>query len=232
MKKISVIIPTYNEEEFIENTLNQIKSSAKTKIEVIVVDGFSDDETVKIVRQKGLLCIQAEEKSRAAQMNAGARQASGDILYFLHADTIPPKNFDSLIIQSIKRGSSSGCFRLSFDSKHWFLSCLSYFTRFGTLWFRYGDQSLFVKKAVFQSLSGFREDMKIMEDQDIIKRIQKRHKFEVLKKAVITSSRRFKENGVYRLFSIYLQLFILSKFGVDQKKLANIYRNRIKSGKV
>src|SRR5688572_15940184 len=97
---ISVIIPTYNEADHIAETINNAKAAdGKDDIEFIVVDGGSSDATVSIAIDTGAKAIASNRKGRASQMNEGARIATGDILYFLHADTIPPKNFTTYILQ-------------------------------------------------------------------------------------------------------------------------------------
>ncbi len=232
LKKISVIIPTYNEQAYIKNTINKLRSLSDNPIEIIVVDALSIDDTVYLVNQSQIRCISTNQKNRAHQMNIGAEESDGEILYFLHADTIPPDHFDSIIIRSLNSGISAGCFRLSFDSKHWFLSGLAFFTRFKSLWFRYGDQSLFLSKSVFNAVGGFKEHMRVMEDQDIISRLRKRYPFKIVRNRVTTSARSFENNGVYRLFFIYMQIFLLAKFGVSQEKLVKLYRKKINQGKV
>src|SRR5215210_6458382 len=101
---ISVIIPTYNEGAIIKDTIHLIRQQAVTSdlTEIIVADGQSTDNTVKLCSQAGVTVIVCNQKGRSAQMNAGAAIAKGDLLYFIHADCIPPKNFSSAIIAVYK----------------------------------------------------------------------------------------------------------------------------------
>src|SRR5699024_12194073 len=91
------------------------------------------------------------------------------VLYFLHADTLPPRNFALDILKSVKKGLNAGCFRLSFNSKHPLLQGYAWFTRFNADCFRFVDQSLFITHAAFDRAGGFREDHIEMEDQEIVR---------------------------------------------------------------
>lgn len=153
----SIIIPTYNEADQIANTISIVHAANdKYEAEIIVVDGGSTDGTVAIAKQCGATVVVSERKGRAAQMNKGASVAKHEIIYFLHADSIPPNNFTTQIVGAYKDGAKSGCFRLAFDYDHWFLKANAWFTRFNLNALRFGDQSLFVTKEVFEKSGGFR----------------------------------------------------------------------------
>src|SRR3954454_21814016 len=118
----SIIIPTYNEADQIATTIAKTNAAkGDHEVEIIVVDGGSTDDTRGIALQKGAKVVIADRKGRAAQMNKGAAVAKYEILYFLHADSIPPNGFTTQILNAFVRGAKSGCFRLAFDHKHWFL---------------------------------------------------------------------------------------------------------------
>lgn len=226
--KISIIIPVYNEEEFIAETIDQVITTSRNRVEeIIVVDGGSTDSTVQKVSETSAQVVTSPKKGRAAQMNYGAFKAKGDILYFLHADSIPPEGFDLKILSEVEQGSSAGCFRLAFDRDHWLLNFYAWCTRFDVDLFRFGDQSLFIKRDLFWEVGGFREDHVVMEDQEIIKRIKKRDFFSILPERVITSARKYRENGMLRLQLIFTLIVILYKLGFSQQKLVSVYKRLV-----
>jgi hypothetical protein len=157
-------------------------------------------------------------------MNLGAGQATGAILFFLHADTLPPRDFARSIRQAVASGCSCGCFRLKFDWDHWFLSANSWFTRFNIRAFRYGDQSLFVERGVFHKMKGFREEFTLFEDHEMVIRLNHAGSFTVLPDYVLTSARKYRRNGPYRLQLAYYCLYLLFTMGFSQKSLLKAYR--------
>ncbi|MCW9708754.1 TIGR04283 family arsenosugar biosynthesis glycosyltransferase [Fodinibius salsisoli] len=226
--KLSVIIPTYNEAEVIAKTVRQVFDKGNDLIEeVIVVDGGSSDETVSQAQQAGATVIDSPSKGRAAQMNRGAEHATGDILYFLHADSRPPANFAASIHRSITTGSDAGCFRLAFDDDHWLLTSYAWFSRFDIDFFRFGDQSLFIKREVFAQLRGFREDHIVMEDQEMVRRIKSDFSFTILDGAVVTSARKYHKVGILKLQLIFSLILTLYYLGVSQERLVGIYKGLI-----
>jgi len=164
--RLSVIIPTKNEVAGIGVLVRYLLTNGGD-VEVLVVDHGSIDETLAVARAARARVIESKKAGRAAQMNLGAELATGEALYFLHADTLPPKNFASAIRERLARGCCAGSFCLRFDDPHWsfwwghFISCLSFTIM------RFGDQTLFVERNVFRDIGGFREDMLVFEDQEI-----------------------------------------------------------------
>jgi rSAM/selenodomain-associated transferase 2 len=229
----SIIIPTYNEADQIARTISQVHAAiGKHKFEILVVDGGSIDETIAIAKNCGAIAVKSEQKGRAAQMNKGAAIARYKILYFLHADSIPPQGFTDQIMEAYNKGVISGCFRLAFDYNHWFLKTNCWFTRFNVNAVRFGDQSLFVTKDVFHKCGGFREDLLMMEDQEIIHRIKKHGKFKVMNDAVITSARKYLDNGVYRMQGIFYRIWALYYLGYSQEQLLKLHRRLIRKHKL
>ena len=230
---ISIIIPTYNEADQIDQTIKRVQElTAGEDNEIIITDGGSVDETIIIATACGAKVIMSEHKGRAAQMNAGALVAAGEILYFLHADSIPPKGFIPKILKEYRSGAVSGCFRLAFDHSHWFLKANAWFTRFDINAVRFGDQSLFVTKEVFKKCGGFREDLLVMEDQEIIHRIKNHGKFIVMNDTVTTSARKYIDNGVYRMQGIFYRIWALYYLGYSQERLLKLYRRLIRNHKI
>lgn len=231
---ISVIIPVYNEEIVIKKTLRYLwKHDARNVIkEIIVIDGGSTDNTMEAARSEGVRVFLSSKKGRAAQMNYGASLATTDILYFLHADTFPPPTFINDIAQAVKHGFEAGCFRLSFDYKHWFLKANCWFTRFNINAFRFGDQSLFVTKYFFNNTGGFCEEHIVIEDQHLIIRLRKHNKFTIMQGAVITSARKYIDNGIYKTQSIFFLIFFMYQLGYSQQVLVRTYKKLMRQDKL
>ena len=226
--EISVIIPAYNEADTIGKTISAVRRrSAGHLREILVVDGGSKDDTAERVKQTKARLVQSPGKGRSVQMNYGAEMASGEILYFLHADTIPPNYFDKTILKSVNDGARAGCFRLTFDYDHPLLDFYAWCTRFDIDAFRFGDQSLFVINDTFKMVGGFREDHIVMEDQELVKRIKNDYPFALLSDSVTTSSRKYLKNGVLKLQLVFTLIFLLYKMGVSQAKLVLIYKKII-----
>lgn len=231
---ISIIIPTFNEEENIAETIDEIRKrdSENYISEIIVPDGRSTDQTVAFASNAGATVVVSAKKGRSAQMNYGASIAKGEILYFLHADSIPPENFTTNILNAFKKKYISGCFRVSFDFQHWFLKANCWFTRFDVNALRFGDQSLFVTKSVFQKCGGFDETLLMMEDQEIIHRIKKHGKFIVMSATVTTSARKYIDNGIYRMQAIFFWIWFLYYLGYSQQYLLKLHKKLIHKTKL
>lgn len=177
--KISVIIPTLNEERLLPSLLERLEAlnDQSLLLEVLLVDGGSTDATLKLVHGPKLRVLHSPKVGRAFQMNYAAKRAKGDLLYFIHADTQPPLTCLTDLSKAFNLGKEIGCFRFRFDKDGFVFRVNSYFTRFNFLWCRGGDQTLFITKTFFEDLNGYREDFLIMEEYDLIKRAQKRSPF-------------------------------------------------------
>ncbi|MEP6724568.1 MAG: TIGR04283 family arsenosugar biosynthesis glycosyltransferase [Bacteroidota bacterium] len=230
VKNISIIIPAKNEAAQLPVLLNYLNAvPGKGNIaEIIVSDGKSTDDTGSIANLYGAKVVVSDQAGRGRQMNIGAKAATGNILYFLHADSIPPIGFVEDILEKINSGYDAGCYRLRFDYNHWFLKANAWFTRFNVNAVRFGDQSLFVSKSVFETIGGFREDLIIMEDQEIIHRIRKKGRFAVIAGFVTTSARKYRVNGIYRMQGIFFYIYFAYLFGASQQKLVSIYKKLIR----
>lgn len=231
---VSIIIPTYNEAEAITDLLGYLSQATADDpaLEILVVDGGSPDATVQLARQAGATVLASPRKGRAAQLNHGAQQAQGEIVYFLHADSYPPPGFLADVRRAVRQGYGAGCYRLVFDHPHWFLRFSAWCTRLPFTMVRFGDQSLFVRRDLFARLGGYREDLLVMEDQEIVARLRAQAPFQLLPRAVTTSARKYLVNGVFRLQGIFALLVVLYKLGVSQRRLVQLYRWLIRQGKL
>lgn len=197
-------------------------------VEIIVVDGGSTDNTAIIVESiDGVLLIRSK-KGRGRQMNYGAKQAKGAILYFLHADSFPPKNYDQYIRAEFLKNNKAGCFKMSFDSKHPWLQLAGWFTQFNIKFFRGGDQSLFIENKLFTTLGGYPENHPIFEDFILIRTLYKHHYFTVIQKSIVSSSRRYQENGITKLQYHYWIIYIKKWLGTPTEVLVSYYQKHIK----
>lgn len=224
---ISIILPTCNEEAIIARSLECLLAITKKSegIEIIVSDASTDSTPDILSGFPVIICHSA--KGRATQMNSAARLAHGDMLYFLHADTRPPETFIEDIRSAAADGKKAGCFRMSFDDNHPLMSLFGWFTRFPLLICRGGDQSLFIDKTVFWGIGGFDEAMLIMEDYDIITRIEQREQFHILETEVTTSARKYHRNGIIPLQISFGTMHLMYALGFDQEALAGYYRKNI-----
>lgn len=224
---ISIIIPTCNEEAIIARSLQTLLAITERSegIEIIVSDASSDRTPDILSRFPVMLCRSA--KGRAMQMNNGARLAGGDILYFLHADTLPPETFIDDIRSAAASGKKAGCFRMSFDDDHPVMTLFGWFTQFPLMICRGGDQSLFIDRKLFAAIEGFDETMLIMEDYNIIDRIEQHQQFHILEQQVTTSARKYHRNGIIRLQIIFGTLHLMYALGFDQESIIRHYRENI-----
>jgi rSAM/selenodomain-associated transferase 2 len=231
---MTVIIPTYNEAVHIQSTIQQLREHDTGRLitEIIVVDGGSTDDTMAAAKASNASVVVSPAKGRSAQMNYGASVATANILYFLHADTIPPSNFSHDIARALDNGFDAGCFMLSFDSDHWFLKANCWFTRFDVDAIRFGDQSLFVRKSVFEKTGGFCEKHIVLEDQQLIKRLKKMARFTIIKRPVLTSARKYLENGIYKTQAVFFIVYGMYRLGYSQQKLVAAYKKMITQNKI
>lgn len=224
--KLSVIIITLNEEEFIENLL--IELSKTDDIEVIVSDGGSIDRTARVARKYTDKVIRGE-RGRGVQLNAGAALATGEILWFLHADSKPPDNFKEHIFKTMEKpGVAGGAFTLKIDSQGASLEVISRVAGLRSKISRipYGDQGLFVKKEVFEKINGFK-DIPLMEDIEFGRRLKKEGKIELLHTEIVTCARAWERDGVLKTTLrnwLYVTLFFM---GYSPHKLYQRYYRKL-----
>jgi len=219
---ISVIVPVLNEEKAIAATLQPL--ALLQLHETIVVDGGSHDRTAEIAAEFGVKVIPSE-CGRARQMNRGAREASGDVLLFLHADTrLPPTAFSDIAGAMGDPRYVGGRFDVELDGKHWLLPLvgrlISYRSRLSKV--ATGDQALFVRREVFQRMGGF-EDIPLMEDLAFCRRLKRQGAVACLRSRVVTSARRWEVDGVWRTIFRMWMLKLLYLAGVSPARLKQFY---------
>ncbi len=225
---ISVIIPTLNEAQHIAQRIGFIRRfGGEAVIEIIVVDGQSWDETRSLSATAEAQVLICPTQSRAAQMNYGARQAKGEVLYFVHADVQLIPSFVQDIQEVLQAGYGAGCYRYRFDTDKIMLKVMAFFTRFDRILCRGGDQTLCIKKEVFLALGGFDEYYTIMEDYDFIIRLKKNHKFKVIQKEVVVSARKYEMNSWFRVQSANLIIFIMFFLKRPPDEMKKMYKKLI-----
>lgn len=226
--KISIIIPTLNEADNLPKLLKFLKTNPYNNIEIIIVDAASTDNTLEIAKKfEDVEIISQNKRNRAVQMNLGAKAATGDLLYFVHADVLPPEDFAKDIIEAINAGSELGCYRFTFDKKSVMLRFNAWWTRFNFMFCRGGDQTLFVTPSVFEELNRFNESYVIMEDFDFIKRARKKYRFKILPKSVVVSARKYNNNGYFKVNRVNLYSYWRFQFGVSPKKIKSFYQRSL-----
>ena len=206
-------------------------SSSDNILEICVVDGESTDQTSDIVKEvikeHPKVHLISSLMGRSIQMNTGARESHGDILYFRHADSYPPSGFDAYILNEVKKGNEAGCFKMKFDHTHWWLRLASWLTRFNWRACRGGDQSLFIERTLFDDIGGFDEDFKIFEDQIIIKELYRRNQFVVIQKQLTTSARLYDRVGIWKLQYHFWAIYVKRWFGSSPENIYRYYTRNI-----
>lgn len=223
---VSIIIPALNEENAIKHLLQQLQVYRQQGHEVIVVDGGSVDQTVPVAESFADKII-LSPPGRAVQMNNGANQSHGEILWFLHADTNLNSDSFKTITEAISYSEKVwGRFNIQLSGAHFIFriietmmnlrSCL---TSIAT-----GDQGIFVKRIAFFQVGGFKE-IPLMEDIELSKRLKSLSRCICVKQQLITSSRRWEKNGILKTVLLMWRLRFLYWLGVSEDKLAKQYRS-------
>lgn len=218
---VSIIIPTLNEEACIGATLDAA-ADLPGRSEIIVVDGGSTDRTVEIAGSHARVIHSA--RGRSSQQAAGARAAAGDVLWFVHADTLPPPSgLQAIEVALSDPQIAGGNFSLSFDGGHRSARQLTtiypYLRRIGLC---YGDSGIFIRRNVYEAIGGF-HDYPLFEDVDLVRRLRSKGQFTTLPQQLVTSSRRFEHRNFPMMFAVWTGLQILYWAGVPPQHLARLY---------
>jgi len=221
--RISVLIPAFNEAQRIV-TIVQHAAAALPSHEIIVVDGGSTDATVSAAAEVAV--VVRSTVSRGASLNRAAQVAHGDVLLFLHADTLLPANAETEIARVLTDGRAvGGAFRLAFDDQSIMGRATAAWVNARSLVFNLflGDQAMFVWKDVFFRAGGFRE-WNLMEDLEILRRLRRCGRLRLTHAAVVTSARRHVRDGWLRTTGMVWLVTLLYFFGVPTRVLAGLYR--------
>ncbi len=227
--KISIIIPTYNEAENIVALITYLKNSTNNSIaEIIVSDGGSTDDTVSLSKATGAITFTSPQKGRAAQMNYGASKSSGDILYFVHADTFPPTSFAADIIEAVKNNFDCGRYKTKFNSKKWIYKFNAFFTRFDWFICYGGDQTFFITQKLFTDLGGFNQTMQIMEEYDFTIRAKQKGRYKIFSKTTLISTRKYEGRSWWQVQMANTKAIQLFKRGASQNEIINTYKKMLR----
>lgn len=226
---ISVVIPTLNESATLPLLLEALATMPGEK-EVLVVDGGSHDDTAAVARTAGATVLTAP-RGRARQMNAGAAAARGDVLWFLHSDSLPAPDALSTIAALLRNPAVvGGCFRLRFDLPHPGLGLIAWGSHGRACYLRliFGDQGLFVRRAAFAAVGGF-PVLELMEDWALSRLLALQGRLVALPQPIVTSARRFTAGGIWSTFWLMQRIKLLYILGWSPAELRQLYdRERAK----
>lgn len=222
--KLSIIIPVLNEEANIECVLGSLSVLRGEGVQVVVVDGGSADRTAELAVPLADLLLHSA-CGRALQMNAGAQAASGEILLFLHADTVLPDNAHVLVSDALGLGRSWGRFDVAITGKAFMLNVVAWLMnrRSRLTGIATGDQAIFVRRDAFFAVGGF-PSQPLMEDIELSARLRRHSQPACLRERVRTSGRRWEQKGVWCTIFLMWRLRFLYWLGSEPEKLAKAYR--------
>jgi rSAM/selenodomain-associated transferase 2 len=220
---LSIILPVINEEETLPDVLARLQYLRQLGHEIIVVDGGSRDNSLMLAQQAADNVI-VSQPGRAVQMNSGAELATGDVLLFLHADTVLPEGAEQ-ILSEIEGDTFWGRFdvrlsgeRLIFRIIESMMNLRSRITSVAT-----GDQAIFIKRSLFEKVGGYPE-IALMEDIAISKQLRRVVKPVCVRNKVVTSSRRWEDRGIIKTIFLMWKLRLYYFFGMSPQKISRMYR--------
>ena len=227
---ISVIIPALNEELWIGSAIQQFDGTPVR--EVIVVDGGSSDATVRLASELGARVVR-ERANRGCQMNAGARESSGNILLFVHADTALPHGFPEQVRETLSDpGVAAGAFRFATDEGGWRMRLVARMVSIRCKLFAmpYGDQALFLTRETFQRAGGFSE-LRVMEDFDLVRRLKRLGRVELASGTAVTSARSWRKEGTWRLTWAHQMCILGYYLGIPTDRLERLSQVGLRFGR-
>jgi len=240
--KVSIVIPTLNEEEILPVLFKNLERLDPKPYEIIFVDGPSKDGTSCQIEKKGYGLIRSVGKGRALQMNEGAYQAEGDAIVFLHADTLVPKNLVNIVARTLKNpkiklAGFTSIMRGEKKTRHFITIQNKLKTYLGAFIYNpircicfgfrllFGDQVMFCRKSDFIKIGGFNHELPIMEDADLCLRINKLGSIRQLKEKVYSSDRRVAALGMFQAYMRYLKIYFFWRMGASPTWLKAQYED-------
>lgn len=224
--QLSIIIPTLNEEENIEKLIHFLKTHSNNFVtDIIVSDGGSSDRTLVVAKDAGAAAVLSPGSGRASQMNYGASLAKGDVLYFVHADCFPPVTYTTDINNALLKGYDLGRYRTRFNNDRNILKLNAWFTRFDMFICMGGDQTLFIKKQLFNDCGGYNNTMRIMEDYEFCKRARQKGKYSILDGAALISARKYDNNSWLSVQLANAKIVSMYKKGAAQQDMIDKYKS-------
>lgn len=225
MTSLSIVMPVLNEAAGIEAVLKPLRPLRERGVEVVVCDGGSTDGTPELAAAWADAVV-ATARGRARQMNAGATRARGDLLLFLHADTLLPPDADRLMLAAVERGAAWGRFDVRISGRAWMLRVIARLINLRSRWtgIATGDQAIFITRSLFEQLGGF-ADQPLMEDIELCRRLKSLgFRPACLAAQATTSGRRWDQRGVWR--TIMLMWWLRWRYwrGASPSELARAYR--------
>jgi rSAM/selenodomain-associated transferase 2 len=223
---ISIVIPILNEEEILEASLKSLSECIEGH-ELIIVDGGSTDNSAQIADRYAQVIHSAA--GRGPQMNCGADAASGEILLFLHADCrLEPGSLSAIEAAMEDCTFVGGCFQQRIDAEGWGFRLIEFMIQLRALRRAciYGDQGIFIRRSTFEEIGGF-PDVPLMEDVVLSKKLRRAGKTCLVRKAIISSARRWQKLGATRTTLTNWYLRVLHSFGVSPHRLAKIYYGKV-----
>jgi rSAM/selenodomain-associated transferase 2 len=227
--KISVIIPTFNEAENIGKLLAYLlEHGGEHLAEIIVVDGGSTDSTMLLARVAGAHVLRIKTPSRAKQMNLGAVDATAEVLYFIHADTLPPTTYAQDILSEIAAGYQMGCYQYQFDSPSRLLKLNAWFVQFQWLVCQGGDKTFFIRRDVFWAFKGYDDYYVVMEEYDFLRRAMKKYPLRIIPKKALVSARKYERNSWLRVQCANAVAFTMFRLGTAPTRIRDVYKRMLR----
>lgn len=226
---LDIVIPTLNEEKNLSKILPFLKNNTCINTKCYVVDSVqSIDKSYDFCNKNGITYIKSQYARRSKQMNEGAAAGDGDILLFLHADVMPPPNFQNCIEKALREGYKAGFFSYKFDSSSLLLKINAFFTKFDGMFAGGGDQCQFFTRELFEKYNGYNEDYEIMEDFEMIDRLKDlNERITIIKNPAIVSARKYSKNSYFKVNYVNLMAFLKYKRNVSNCQLKEYYKQSL-----